>query len=239
MNELSVIIPSKAESNLRACISAMRKAGETCRIIVVDDGVDWVQWELAAEMRARWNVKVVAGVKPFIFARNVNLGIKAAGEDDVILLNDDALLETPGGFTAMHHAAQEHREYGLISAATNVAGNPAQGRQRNAHGLRTCPSPTPGNSFATVAFICVLILREVIARVGLLDERFGGMTPDGKRIYGYEDNDYSRRLHLAGLKIGIHDGCFVNHAKLPSNFRGEPHSLQAARDIYLEKWGTM
>ena len=39
-------------------------------------------------------------MKPFVFARNVNLGIEAAGDADVILMNDDATqLRTPYGFT--------------------------------------------------------------------------------------------------------------------------------------------
>ena len=38
MNSLSVIIPSKTAVNLKACVKAVRDSGETCRIIVVDDG---------------------------------------------------------------------------------------------------------------------------------------------------------------------------------------------------------
>ena len=38
----------------------------------------------------------------------------------------------------------------------------------------------------------------------------------------YEDNDYCRRIHLAGLKIGIHDGAFVDHSRLQPSFRASP-----------------
>jgi GT2 family glycosyltransferase len=68
----------------------------------------------------------VAGAKPFIYARNCNLGIRMAGSGAVVLLNDDALLETVGGFTAMQRAGELHPEFGVIGAVTNVTGQPLQ-----------------------------------------------------------------------------------------------------------------
>ena len=246
---LSVVIPSKTAANLSACVAAIWKhEAAGLRIIVIDDGLDRAAIlpdgqpynpPGAALIPARL-LQMVDGIKPFIFARNCNLGIKAAGDDDVILLNDDALIESPGGFTLLQQAAREHPEYGLISATTDVAGNTAQWRREGGR-LRTCPSPTPGNSFATVAFVCVFLPRRTIETVGLMDERFGGVTPEGKRIYGHCDNDFCRRVTLAGLKIGIHDGAFVNHGSLTSTFRGDPNTIdmEAARALYLEKWGCM
>ena len=37
MNPLSIIIPSKTDANLGACVRAIRAAGETATVIVVDD----------------------------------------------------------------------------------------------------------------------------------------------------------------------------------------------------------
>lgn len=229
MSGFSVIIPSKNEANLRACVSAIRAAGETCRIIVVWDGGDWACPD---------GIDATIGVKPFIFSRNVNIGIRAAGEDDVILLNDDALLETPMGFTRMHQESRRNIRYGVISSACNAAGNPEQ-RQSPGGRLRRCFTPTPGNSVAVVAFVCVLIPRPVMHQVGFLDERFGGETSEGRPIYGYEDNDYCRRVQKAGLQIGIFDGCYTSHTKLPSTFRSQPYDMAAGQRIYLAKWGTM
>jgi GT2 family glycosyltransferase len=255
MSGLSVIIPSRNAANLVPCVEAVRKCEPGVRIIVVDDGIDaTVDQESKIATAMCPNGGYFPGVKPFVFARNCNLGIKAAGPqgqygepltrqllpgeiqgDDVILLNDDALLETLCGFTAMQRAAVEHPEFGVISASTNLAGNPDQHRivTVGTAGLRAL-GRTPGNSFPTVAFVCVLIPRRTIDSVGLLDEIFTS--------YGWEDNDYCRRVHLAGLKIGVFDGCFVDHSKLHSTFRGQPRNageLAAGRKIYLEKWKCM
>ena len=91
MSDFSVVIPSRNATNLAACVGAIRAAGETCRIIVVDDGV---QWGTSTPFLNFGQSEVIAGVKPFCFARNVNLGVQAAGKDDVVILNDDSLLET-------------------------------------------------------------------------------------------------------------------------------------------------
>lgn len=216
----SIIIPSKMASNLVPCVRAIREAGETARIIVVDDGVDRRETVNAPF----GNTFIYVGVKPFVFARNINIGIRAAGDDDVILLNDDALLKTPGGFTHLMSAANGCPEYGVIAAACNTVGNPNQFRHKG-EGLRDEPR--------MVCFVCVYIPRSTIDAVGLLDERFLG--------YGMDDDDYCLRVRNAGLKIGVFDGCYVDHASLKSSFRGEAGAggdFTGNMRLFIEKWGV-
>lgn len=222
----SIIIPSKSASNLVPCVRAIREAGETARIIVVDDGVDW------SSLRPEDIVPCahVDGEKPFVFARNVNIGIRAAGEDDVILLNDDALLKTPGGFTALANAT-EVLGYGLAAAACNTVGNPNQFRRK----VMGVPVIVPGlrSEPRMVCFVCVYIPRSTINVVGLLDQRFVG--------YGMDDDDYCLRVRNAGMKLGIFDGCYVDHSSLRSSFRGPAGAggdFSGNMRIFIEKWGT-
>jgi GT2 family glycosyltransferase len=165
-----------------------------------------VDWDVV-ESRHDWSkglndIEVIEAPKPFIFSRNINLGINHAGDDDVVLLNDDAQLETTAGFSVLQGACREHPEYGLIAATTNSVGNLNQ--LPKGIGLREDPR--------MVCFIAVFIPRTTINRVGLLDERYD--------CYSHQDDDYCYRVRKAGLKIGIHDGSFVDHKHLPSTFRG-------------------
>ena len=215
----SVIIPSRNIANLVYCVAAVRLAEPAAEIVVVDDGLDWSR---VLEMKN--SLKVIEGVTPFVFARNINLGIKACA-GDVVLLNDDALLETPFGFHELEEASKAHPEFGVMSAVTNVVGNLAQ--RPGDEGLREEPK--------TLAFVCVYIPRGTIDQVGLLDERFAN-------CYGWEDNDYCRRVREAGLKLGIFDDCFVDHSSLHSTFRGAPRAagdISAGREIYRAKWGDV
>jgi len=223
----SVIIPSRKAANLEACGNAVRQCEPHARILIVDDGLDLTELDGRSEQHC-WMCDLdpmhrIQGVKPFIFARNVNLGIKAAGDDDVVLLNDDALLQTPGGFTALYTHAKEHPEYGIIGAVTNITGQPLQFRQNI--GLREVPH---------IAFVCVLIPRRTIELVGLLDERYC-------LDYGVEDRDYCEAVTRAGLKVGVYDHCFVDHSKLVSTFRGDPTrpaSFKLNAELFREKWGV-
>lgn len=265
MNPLTVIIPSRNAENLVPCVDAVRRNEPGARVVVVDDGLDLTDAEYWAE---ELSLEVVLGEKPFVFARNVNLGIFAAAEkldvtthssggpevingrySDVVLLNDDAILETPGGFTSMQAAAAEVPKIAIVSAVTNIASNPAQTtsypgweavqkhiREGGAYGDRGHMIRTAGNApglrFPSVAFVCVFIPARTLETIGLLDERY--------TAYGWEDVDYCRRIHEAGQLIGIDDRCFVDHSKLTSTFRGDPRApgpIDEGRAIYFGKWG--
>ena len=164
-------------------------------MIVVDDGLPQA---CAAALPL-----VVNGIKPFIFARNCNLGIRRARGDNVVLLNDDAILMTPRGFSALAAVAVEHREYGVISAVTNRTGNENQKTRHLGQGCR--------EELNTLAFTCVYIPRATIDKVGLLDEDYTD--------YGRDDGDYCERVKETGLRLALCEGCFVDHASLPSSFR--------------------
>lgn len=231
---LSVIIPSKRISNLMPCVSFLRRHEPGVRIIAVDDGIDW------GHINGWLNysrVDVIPGAKPFIYSRNCNLGISAAGTDDIVLLNDDALLKVECGFSIMQHQWAANPQYGLIASSLDHCGTPEQIR-RGTDGLRELP--------VMAVFACVFIPRSTIDRVGLLDERYG-VNADGQSVrgYGVEDADYSKSVRNAGLKLGVSDSCFVTHTELPSTF-GHRDSRPGTRKtadvrlherVYREKWG--
>jgi GT2 family glycosyltransferase len=214
---LSVIIPSRTASNLIPCVEAVRQHEPEARIVIVDDTPD----RSLAQVQDWIPAVTVAGAKPFIYARNCNIGIRAAVNNDVVLLNDDALLETAGGFMAMQRAAELHPDYGVIGAVTNVTGQPLQ--QPHGVGLREVPH---------IAFVCVLIPRRTVGRVGLLDERYC-------LDYGVEDLDYCEACRRAGLKVGVFDHCYVDHGSLTSSFRGDPstpRSFARNKALFDAKW---
>jgi glycosyltransferase involved in cell wall biosynthesis len=235
----SVIIPSKTITNLVPCIQAVfRHEPKLERIVVVDDGIDWTE-EATAELEG---ITCIPGEKPFVFSRNVNIGIRhtlpkiettcsgdlrptfmdGQAEEGVVVLNDDALLESRGGFSLLERASEEHPEFGLIGVTTNITGQPFQ--QPRGIGLR---------EIATFAFVGVFIPAHTLRTVGLMDERFNA-------DYGCEDADYIESVTRAGFKIGVHDGCYVDHGSLTSTFRGDPKAPKSFKQnlgLLMQKWG--
>ena len=215
----SVVIPSARAENLVACVRSVLANEPDLppdRVFVVDDGARTEAEPLLPPVRS------ITGARPFVFARNANLGIRAA-DGDVILLNDDARLLTPGGFTALVQQAQRDQRVGICSAGIRgMVGNPRQiangGRE-----LRIEP--------VTLAFVCVYIPKAVFETLGELDERFSG--------YGFDDNDYCARILAAGLELAVCDGCVVEHGVLPPTFRSRPGWRTLSKqneELYVEKW---
>lgn len=233
----SIIIPSTEISNLAPCISAIRTREVKARIIVIWDQPNESGALTAEQIAARFDprVEVIPGEKPFIFARAVNAGIEAADFDDVVLLNDDAILVSRGGFDLLAKSAQ-HPEYGAVSALIEgMAAAPDQcftdekylegGRHPGAALLRV--------RHHMIAFMAVAMRREILDLVGLLDEQFVG--------YGYEDDDMCKRLKLSGFELGVECSCLVDHGSLPSTYRGlkRPGSIDMLaenRGIFDRKW---
>lgn len=217
----SVVILSSQAENLVPCVRAILQNEPNLApsdIVVVDDGARAFAEALLPPIQ--W----VPGVKPFVFARNANLGIGAA-KKDTILLNDDARLITLCGFSLLASEMKRHPEVGVCSAGIRGAVvNPRQIASRTPH-FRYEDS--------AIAFVCVFLPWRSYVMVGALDEQFVG--------YGFEDNDYCARTLASGQKIGVWDGCVVDHSgELPSTFRTRPdinQQFQENRRYYQNKWG--
>jgi GT2 family glycosyltransferase len=82
---------------------------------------------------------------------------------------------------------------------------------------------------------CMLIKREVVSKIGLLDEIFG--------IGGYDDMDYSRRVWQAGYKCVKARGAYVIH-RVHSSFEslGSKRKRKIGRQtraLFWQKWGKI
>jgi GT2 family glycosyltransferase len=215
-----VVILSARASNLIPCAQALfvnEPDLSPDRVIVVDDGA---RSEAESQLPA---VCWVPGAEPFVFSRNANIGIREAGTD-VVLLNDDALLTTPRGFTLLSEQVRSRSGLCICSAGIRGrVGNPSQ----------LVSDRSEFRSENWVSFTCVYIPRLVYEKIGPLDERFTG--------YGYEDNDYCARCAREGLEMAVWDGCAVNHSgALPSTFQARPDYASQVRHnrlLFEEKWG--
>lgn len=242
----AVVILSRTASNLEACVEAIQASGCKEPIFCVWDGKleDVLENGPAFQRPSAFSgVVFVSGVKPFVFARNANIGIAAAAPRDVILCNDDALLQTPNGFNRLHFVGNAPlpmsaggARLGVVSAS--ILGAAAAPEQNYGPTHMNMAEGDPRSLILArhhmLAFVCVHFRRQVLEELGPLDERFIG--------YGFDDDDYCRRLTIAGYRLGIAPGVMVEHGSLPSTFRGQGRAagsdmLAQNRQLFSEKWG--
>ncbi len=206
---MKIVILSRKPENLRSCVKSILQNEGWLPILVVDDGAG------TQANRETLPVAWIPGAKPFIFARNANIGIQAAA-DDVILLNDDAELVTPGGFTRL---AEIGRQFGLT--ATLVDGRCGVAEQKYPF-VAMNPGAMPSPS-GRLAFIAVFIPKRTYQRVGPLDESF--------TKYGFDDDDYCLRANKLGLWTMICTECLVKHHESRMTFHG-PEALNGITHWY-------
>jgi GT2 family glycosyltransferase len=211
---MRVIIPSKNVDNLNSCLASLNVDPKD--LIIINDGLDIKlvhppTKNLPANAGVGQVINIITGIKPFVWSRNINLGIKAAGEEDVVILGDDCLI-TAGSLYDLERIGKDC----ITSAAIDgEVGNwdqwvhycycKDQSLPKEHTHLRLRFTRTP------IAFVCVFLPRKILTATGPFDEDFIG--------YGFDDIDYCIR---AGGPLAITDGVVVNHQMLPSTFRTDP-----------------
>lgn len=215
MPEASVIIPCHnglAEATV-PCLDSLfaTAASRGFEVVAVDNRSSDGTPEYLASLAAREpRLKCVLNDANRGFAGGINDGIRAASGECLVLLNNDTLV-TDGWLDGLAAALRADPSVGLAGPVTNASGN----EQRIHTKGRTPPeimgegrawtAMSRGDRFLTerIGFFCVAVRRDVVARIGLLDEGFG-------RGF-YEDDDYCVRAMKAGYGLACIEDVFVYH----------------------------
>ncbi|CUR78808.1 hypothetical protein AS148_12360 [Achromobacter xylosoxidans] len=144
------------------------------------------------------------------YAGGNNDGMRLASGRVVILLNNDTLVG-PGWLAPLVNALEQDPGVGMVGPVTNSAGN----EQRivladvtpdtfiSATTSYLAQQQGIYSETAKLGFFCVAIRRDVIDKIGMLDEAFG--------IGMFEDDDLCVRAINAGYRLLIAEGAFVYH----------------------------
>jgi GT2 family glycosyltransferase len=215
----SIIVPSRFPDIFEACRASLWRYQPDTEKLLVRDGHDIID-------PYGWTT-IQAPDGPFVYSRNVNLGINQTS-GDVLLTNDDVKFVQAGTIERMEEVLALNPEVGILSP--RIDGGVGNELQAN---IRQAIQITPQR----LAFVCVLIRRKVIEDIGLLDERFDG--------YGAEDTDYCRRAVNAGWRLGVTADAVVQHGHGRDTWsssyrrvtRNADHLSLHASQKYFEKWG--
>jgi len=231
-----VLVTFNQWPHTKACLDSIRLfTDEPYELIVIDNGSTDGTVEL---LRSMPDVQVIENSNNRGFPAAANQGFLVAEGEQVLLLNNDTIVTT-GWLRRLLTALHSETSIGLVGPVTN-----------NISGEQKIPVTYDDlaqlDGFAwdwgeqhrgqyqqtdRLVGFCLLIKREVIDRIGLLDERFG--------IGNFEDDDYCRRALAVGYQCVIARDAFIHHVG-SATFRGSGVDfgglLQENLRKYEEKW---
>lgn len=226
----------------KACLDSMEKFNNyiNCEIIVVDNlSQDGTREYLVEYERKHSNFKAILHDCNSGFAAGNNIGINESTGEYVILLNNDTVV-TPNWIENLIKSFKLDNNIGMIGPRTNNIGNESRLKihytnteqmleksydiyYENVHNKYHIP---------ILAFFCVAIKREIIEKIGLLDEAYG--------IGMFEDDDYCMRVKEQGYKLICADDVFIHHhlgASFDKNPEWKEQLFKKNKAIYESRWG--
>jgi GT2 family glycosyltransferase len=225
----------------RICLESILASGGGEQIVVVDNGSTDGSLEYLLEL-AVVNPRVLLDPvgRNLGFAAACNRGLSRADGETLVLLNNDTIVST--GWIDRLRSHLENPAVGMVGPVTNRIGTDAEiettyrtlGEFHAFAAERAARHAGRSRSTRMLAMFCVALRREVLERVGTLDERF--------EVGMLEDDDYSARVTVSGYSLLCAEDAFVHHfgeASFGKLFRGGEHSrlLRRNRQRFEEKWG--
>lgn len=209
-----IIVTFNQLSMTRQCVdSVLSRTDVPVELIFVDNGSsDGTPDYLETIPGAR----VIRNVDNRGFARGVNQGIRVASGDQIVLLNNDCIVTT-GWLEGLLDVLHDNPQNGLVGPVSNSVsgGQQIPVSYRDLTGLDGFAWQRRESRVLTLTNrlvgFCLLFRRDVLDRIGELDEQF--------EIGCFEDDDFCRRAINAGFRAVIAHHVFVHHFG-SATFRG-------------------
>lgn len=255
-----IIIPTYENEDFTvACFESIKRCTKpgTYRIIWVDNGSK--NFMRAEKVLEGIDHIIVRLPKNLGFVGAVNKGISISNSDFVCLLNNDTIVST-GWLEKLIGAFALDLKLGIVGALTSPPPAHLPKNYDSHHNIRFIEDHAGRRIFppfselenfnrqievnfdkvladcAFVAFLCAVIRRGVIDRIGLLDENYAmGM---------YDDNDYNLAARKAGYETKLlYSTCIHHWGRSTFNMVQKTENLDVKgllnrnRRYLMEKWG--
>jgi GT2 family glycosyltransferase len=176
-----------------ACVRSIQSCSEDYRIIWIQNG-GAMPPAIISTLAQCERTLILCNQENLGFVKATNQGIQASDSPYIVLMNNDT--RAASGWLDKLRKPLLNPEIGMSGPLSTAPGS-WQGRIRP----RCNPFILPQH--INLAFFCVMIRRDVIEKVGLLDEGFGPGLGD--------DDDYSIRVRKAGYRLALAKDLVIPH----------------------------
>ncbi|MFT5873873.1 MAG: GT2 family glycosyltransferase [Clostridium sp.] len=223
----------------KICIDSIRKYTKesTYEIIVVDnnstDGTR--EW-----LKDQKDIVVILNDENVGFPKGCNIGIDASAiENDILFLNNDTVV-TPRWLDNLKVCLYSCDSIGATASITNNCSNyqsitvpyiDVQDMIPFAE-ANNVSSPDKWEGKTRLVAFCMIVKREVLSKIGVMDERF---TPGN-----FEDDDLCMRIIDSGYKLMLCNDSFIHHfgsSSFSKDYTKFNNVLTANRKKFEDKWG--
>ena len=221
------------------CVDSIRKYTKenTYEIVVVDNNSTDGTREWLKEQK---DIMLILNDENVGFPKGCNIGIvNSQKENDILLLNNDTVV-TPRWLDNLKACVYSDDKIGGVASITNNCSNyqsvsvpyiDIQDMIPFAD-VNNVSNPEKWEEKVRLVAFCMLIKRDVLNKIGFLDERF---TPGN-----FEDDDLCMRIIETGYKMILCNDSFIHHfgsSSFKKDYTKFSNILATNRKKFEEKWG--
>ena len=222
-----------------ACLEALRRNTRLpCRVLIVDNGSEaptreWLttvtstEWLTVTLLRNEQNKGSPGGF---------NRGLLASQAPYVVLMSNDVMPQE-GWLEELLAVARSEPRIGIINPSSNTSGQVIpEGMTAETFAAQVRQTQRGWMEMSFGEFYTMLITRQVIARIGAIDESYG--------MAYFDDTDYCRRAQEAGFLCVRARASFVYHQEGRSlkdtwqRQRQRKAQFDQAAALFAQRWGA-
>lgn len=239
MKQVDIIIPVyNLKDYTSRCLKSIEEwTNVPYQIIIIDNGsaTDTAQYLARLD-----GIKLIHNKENIGYAKAINQGIRAGEGEYVLFLNNDTIV-TWNWLENLLCCLEAHKMNGIVGPLTNGIANPYQRYEiefdtlDRLYSFGKCFNKQDPRCWFHLEYLsgfCMLVKREVLGTVGILDESFGPSLQ--------EDYDLCRRVRLSGYHTLCAGDTFVYHYYSQTFIHhriDRDKMLKESLEKYRVKWG--
>lgn len=231
-----VLLHYNRPKDVGLCLESIRRhTSEPYEILLVDNG--------SPDPKVKEYLRSIPDIILIDIPENISMGtvtgraVALAKGQFLTALSDDVIV-TPGWLGRFLKHAENNPHVGLMGPRSNFVSGPQLVKNMNYKDIRQLDdfarkwsSDNEGRltPYTRLVGFCMFVRRAVVEKIGWTDPGFG---------FGFDDDDFSLRVNLAGFTSAIAQDVFIHHTGGPQ-LKGDPHHQKLIREAwktFTRKW---